>query len=128
VLAVDGRRDWHPAVHEDALIRGAFARHQRGDKGFGPALGSDAPDYLAARLAAAGYAVSTAPSDWEIGGAARDMLATIIDGEGRAATEAQPDAAAAIAAWQARRQAELAAGTLSLRIGHRDVLGLPGAG
>jgi hypothetical protein len=102
VLAVDGRRDWHPAVPEDALIRGAFARHQRGDKGFGPALGSDAPDYLAARLAAAGYAVSTAPSDWEIGGAARDMLATIIDGEARAATEAQPDAAAAIAAWQAR--------------------------
>jgi hypothetical protein len=128
VLTVDGRREWHPAAPEDALIRGAFARHQRGDKGFGPALGSDAPDYLAARLAAAGYAVSTAPSDWRIDGGQRDMLAAIIAGEARAATEAQPDAAAEIAAWQARRETELATGALSLQVGHRDVLGLPGEG
>ena len=127
-LAVDGRREWHPATPEDALIHGGFARHQRGDKGFGPALGGDAPDYLAARLDAAGYAVSTAPSDWRIGPDERGMLDAIIAGEARAAAEAQPDAAAAIAAWQARREAELAAGTLSLRIGHRDVLGLPGEG
>jgi len=126
VLVVDGRREWCPAAPEDALIHGAFARHQRGDKGFGPALGSDAPDYLAARLAAAGYAVSTAPSDWRIGPDERGMLAAIIAGEARAAAEAQPDAAAAIAAWQARREVELAMGALSLRVGHRDVLGVPG--
>ena len=126
VLAVDGRREWHPAAPEDALICGAFARHQRGDKGFGPALGGAAPDYLAARLSAAGYAVSTAPSDWWIGPDEPGMLAAVIAGEVRAAAEAQPDAAAAIAAWRARREAELRAGTLSLRIGHRDVLGLPG--
>ena len=125
VLTVDGRREWHPAAPEDALIRGAFARHQRGDKGFGPALGGDAPDYLAARLAAGGYAVTVAPSDWQIDGAQREMVAAVIAGEARAAAEAQPDAAAEIAAWQARREAELATGALSLRIGHRDVLGLP---
>lgn len=39
-----------------------------------------------------------------------------------------PDAAPAIAAWQARREAGLAAGALSLRVGHRDVLGLLGEG
>ena len=126
VLTVDGRREWHPAAPEDALIRGAFTRHQRSDKGFGPALGADAPAYLAARLTAAGYAVSTAPSDWHVGGEERDALAAIVAGEARAAGEMQPDAAAALAAGHARRAAELAAGALSLRVGHRDVLGLPG--
>ncbi|HET7595177.1 MAG TPA: class I SAM-dependent methyltransferase [Stellaceae bacterium] len=126
VLAVDGRRDWHPPSPEDALIRGAFARHQRGEKGFGPALGADASAYLAARLSGAGYAVSTAPSNWRVGGEACDMLAAIVAGEARAAGEMQPDAAATIAAWHERRKAELTAGALSLLVGHRDVLGLPG--
>jgi SAM-dependent methyltransferase len=126
VLTVDGRRHWRPEAPEDALIRDAFAWHQRGDKGFGPALGAEASAYLAARLMEAGYAVSTAPSDWQIGAAARDMLAAIVAGEAHAADETRPDAAASVAAWRARRKAELAAGALSLRVGHRDVLGLPG--
>jgi hypothetical protein len=126
VLAVDGRREWQPSAPEDELIRGAFARHQRSDKGFGPALGADASAYLAARLSTAGYVVSTAPSDWHVGAEARDMLAAVVTGEARAAGEMRPDAAAAIAAWQARRRAELTEGALSLLIGHRDVLGLPG--
>jgi hypothetical protein len=125
VLAIDGRRRWQPAAPEDELIHDAFARHQRGDKGFGPALGAAASAYLAARLADAGYAVSTAPSDWRIGSAERDMLAAVVAGEARAAAEMRPDAAASIAAWQARRTRELAAGALSLVVGHRDVLGLP---
>jgi len=125
-LAVDGRRQWRPAAPEDALIRDAFARHQQGDKGFGPALGAAASAYLAARLTEAGYAASTAPSDWHIGTEQRDMLAVIVAGEARAAGEMRPDAALAIAAWHARRKAEQAAGALSLVVGHRDVLGLPG--
>jgi hypothetical protein len=125
MLAVDGRREWRPAAPEDALIRDGFNRHQRGDKGFGPALGADAPEYMAARLTASGYAVSTAPSDWQIGATQRDMLAATVAGEAHAAGEARPDAAAAIAVWHARRKAEISAGTLSLRVGHRDVLGVP---
>jgi hypothetical protein len=34
----------------------------------------------------------------------------------------RPDAAPAIAAWSAQRKAELAAGVLSLMVGHRDLL------
>lgn len=126
VLAVDGRREWHPAAPEDELIRSGFARHQRSDKGLGVALGPDASAYLAARLGAAGYAVSTARSDWRIGAEAPDMLAAIVASEARAAGEMRPDAAAAIAAWHEQRKAELRAGALSLRVGHRDVLGIPG--
>jgi hypothetical protein len=125
VLAVDGRREWRPGAPEDALIRAGFDRHQRGDKGFGPALGADAPAYMAARLTAAGYAVSTVPSDWQIGASAHDMIAATVAGEAHAAGEARPDAAAAIAAWHARRKGEMGAGRLSLLVGHRDVLGVP---
>jgi len=124
-LAVDGRRQWHPEAAEDALVRGAFSRHQRRDKGFGPALGCAAPVYLGARLAAAGCAVASAASDWRIGPDHRQMLAAVIDGESQAALEQCPDAAGAIAGWAARRRAELAAGVLALTVGHRDLLALP---
>jgi hypothetical protein len=45
--------------------------------------------------------------------------------ESAAAAAQQPDAAAAVAGWAAQRRAELAAGVLSLAIGHRDILALP---
>jgi hypothetical protein len=121
-LVIDGRRQWHPPAADDALVRDAFAAHQRRDKGFGPALGPTAPVYLGARLAAAGYAVTTATSDWRIGPDHRRMLAAVIDAEVIAAAEARPDAAPAIALWSAQRKAELGAGVLSLMIGHRDLL------
>jgi hypothetical protein len=125
VLTVDGRRQWHPAAAADALVRDAFTAHQRRDKGFGPALGATAPVYLGARLAAAGCAVASAASDWRIGPDDRRMLAAVIDMESAAAAEQQPEAAVTIAAWAAQRRAELAAGVLSLAVGHRDILALP---
>jgi hypothetical protein len=125
LLTVDGRRQWHPAAAADALVRDAFTAHQRRDKGFGPALGAAAPVYLGARLAAAGCAVASAASDWRIGPDDRRMLAAVIDMESAAATEQQPEAAVAIARWAAQRRAELAAGALSLAVGHRDILALP---
>jgi hypothetical protein len=125
VLTVDGRRHWHPAAAADALVREAFTAHQRRDKGFGPALGATAPVYLGARLAAAGCAVASAASDWRVGPDDRRLLAAVIGMESAAAAEQQPEAAATIAGWAAQRRSEVAAGTLSLAIGHRDMLALP---
>jgi hypothetical protein len=59
-LSVDGRIDWDPAHPADGLIAAAFARDQHRDKGFGPALGPDAPDAAAAALEAHGYEVRLA--------------------------------------------------------------------
>ena len=125
VLTVDGRRVWRPAAPEDAIVRAAFARHQRRDKGFGPALGPDATGHLAAVLAAAGFAVTTAASDWQIGSGDPAMLRALVTAEAGAAGEAAPESAAAIAAWQTRRAAELAAGILAVTIGHCDLLAVP---
>ncbi len=124
-LAVDGRRQWQPADATDTVLYEAFARHQQRDKGFGPPLAGAATVYLGARLAAAGYAVSTAASDWRVGSDHRALLAAVIEAERRAASEARPERAPDFASWAERRRAALAAGTLSLTIGHRDLLALP---
>jgi SAM-dependent methyltransferase len=127
-LSYDGRMDAQPAHVADATVRAAFNAHQRRDKGFGPALGPAAGDAVAAVLTSRGYAVRRGRSDWRLdasvaGDAA--LLAPLLDGIAHAACEQTPGDAAAIADWLARRQAQRAAGTLRMTVGHDDTLGLP---
>jgi SAM-dependent methyltransferase len=124
-LNVDGRTHWHPGDPDDAAVHDCFARHQQRDKGFGPALGPQAVPRAAALLAAAGYQVARAASDWiidargaEPGAAA--MLAAMVDGMAGAAIEQDRDAAARIQVWQARRHAAL--GVTRLQVGHTDLI------
>ncbi|MBH0237897.1 class I SAM-dependent methyltransferase [Methylobrevis albus] len=127
-LSYDGVMHFDPAHPLDAEVTELFNRHQRSDKGFGPALGPDAAATAAAVFAARGYRVVTAPSPWEIAGttadeapetaAFREQLLTGIAG---AAREINPAAKAAIDNWLAFR---LAAPGI-IRIGHGDLLALP---
>ena len=55
VLTFDGRIDWQPAHPLDLAVRNLVNRHQRTDKGFGPALGPERAPALA-RAAARGRA------------------------------------------------------------------------
>ena len=124
-LSVDGRRQWSPPAPEDAAVQAAFRRHQGRDKGLGPALGDMAATVIGDRLRTRGFAVTTAASDWRLGRADATLLAALAAGEAKAAAKAVPDRSTAIAAWRARRLNEAAAGTLSVTIGHCDVLALP---
>lgn len=125
-LTVDGRDRFVPPRAGDRLVAAAFARHMRRDKGFGPAMGQDAPSMLARILAEAGFLVATAPSDWLIPRTATAMLAEMVEGHAAAAAEAMPAAAARIAAWRGARLRAVAAARLALVIGHRDLLAIPG--
>lgn len=120
-LSHDGRREWRPADAADAEIAARFNRHQRGDKGFGPALGPTAPAYMRRGLSGLGYRVETARADWRLGAADRDMLLALIDEAARASGAE----AASVAAWRRRRLAQARAGRLALRIGHVDLLARP---
>lgn len=120
-LSYDGRRAWRPAAAEDTEVAARFDRHQRGDKGFGPALGPAAPAYLRSRLVGLGYRVETARADWRLGAADRDMLLALIDGTAEACGADAP----VVEAWRRRRLAEARAGRLALRIGHLDLLARP---
>jgi hypothetical protein len=124
-LAADGRRRWQPPDAADDELRDAFGRHQRRDKGFGPALGGAGTVYLGARMAAAGCAVATAASDWVLDAGQNSLLATLIEAERQAASAERPEAAARFAAWAGRRRAQLAAGSLSFILGQRDLLAVP---
>lgn len=125
-LTVDGRRQWHPPLPADLALDDAFRRHQAGDKGFGPAQGALAAPYLANRLAARGYKITTARSDWRIATAHSDMLLRMIDESTAVAGEAEPAEAAVFAGWSAERHAQARSGLLSLEIGHLDLLAIPG--
>lgn len=124
-LTVDGRREWRPALPQDARIHDAFARHQARDKGFGPALGGRAVRRLADGFAARGYEVSTARSDWRIGAEDSDMLRQMVVETAGAAGEAEPAAASLFAEWSERRSAQIRSGALALEVGHLDLLALP---
>jgi hypothetical protein len=126
MLTADGRRLWEPPVPGDEQVAAAFRAHQSGDKGFGPALGDAAPAALASALSARGFEIAQAASDWQLGARDAMLLADLITGEAEAAAEAPPLDKGVIKGWETGRRRLLDNGRLSLVIGHRDILALPG--
>jgi SAM-dependent methyltransferase len=119
-LSYDGQMGWEPAGPGDDAVTAAFNRHQRGDKGLGPALGPDAVTQAAALFGAAGFAVSQAESPWQLGPDQAALQAALVGGIAEAAAEAGCEAAGD---W-GRIRIEAAAHS-TCRIGHGDLLALP---
>jgi hypothetical protein len=110
------------------VVRAGFRRDQLRDKGLGPALGARAPAAVRRALAARGFRVASAASDWRIPPAAGAMLAALVEGHAGAALRQMPRHVDAIADWRAVRLRQAADGRLAIRIGHRDSLALPPPG
>jgi hypothetical protein len=123
-LTYDGRVKMQPSLSDDALITNLVNRHQRIDKGFGRALGPDAPGVTQAKLLDRSYRVSRRASDWHIGNQDAGLQASLIRGWAGAAMEAAPESRAAIGSWCAARLALLSEGQSRLVVGHQDLLGL----
>ncbi|NBC12102.1 MAG: class I SAM-dependent methyltransferase [Gammaproteobacteria bacterium] len=129
-LSYDGRCTVSPAHGEDARVVGLVNRHQRTDKGFGPALGPAAAERAAARCRALGWRVEMAPSDWVLGTEAPDLQQALLAGWRDAAAEMAASSGAALPAsrldaWLTARCGWVAAGRSWLRVGHQDLLALP---
>ena len=116
-LTYDGHIKWEPAVPFDGLALNAVNCHQRGDKGFGLALGPDAAPALARML---GGGTELARSDWRLGPGDRAMQRVLI--KGYAGVTDDP----ALRAWAKRRMAYLQVRRSALTVGHLDLLYLPG--
>lgn len=126
-LTVDGRIELEPRDALDDRVLAAFGRDQRRDKGFGPALGPDAAAHARAAFAAAGFTVASETSDWVIGAdATRPLAAALLESYADLARTLEPPARDSIEAWRRRRAAQLADGALTLRVGHVDLLAVPG--
>lgn len=122
-LSYDGHISCDPPDEGDERVRALVNQHQRGDKGFGQALGPDAAHVAEACFRAAGYTVLVAPSDWVLTPDLRDLQQQLVDGWAGAAAEMAPAAADDIEAWRERRRAHIAAGVSTLRVGHQDLAG-----
>lgn len=127
-LTYDGRTVCTPAEPDDAVVLGAFNRHQLGDKGFGPALGPGAARAAEGVLTRLGYEVATASSDWLIDASAREMQRALLDGWRSAAVEVHAAPRSDLDAWHERRRQHVDAGRSTLRVGHVDVVGLCSTG
>lgn len=115
---------------EDRWIRQLINTHQQRDKGFGAALGGNAPYALNDAFAQRGYRVASAPSPWRLlpGHAESVTLGhALLDGWVQAARELAPQSEARLATWLASRRTALETGTLGLWLGHDDVFAYPPA-
>jgi hypothetical protein len=123
-LSYDGRVAIAPADPSDEAIIAALNRHQRTDKGFGPALGPAAAAAAIELFERIGYTVVKGASDWVLG-PADDVQAEVLAGLATAAFEICGVATSAIDRWIARRKIMLAAQVSTLRVGHIDFFARP---
>ena len=127
-LTYDGRIHCSPEEPGDDDIRQLVNEHQRGDKGFGAALGPAASTVAAECFGALGYSVEREASDWHLEPDAAELQRQLIDGWSRAAVQMAPDRSAFIREWTDRRLAHVLEGHSRLVVGHEDLaVWLPGA-
>ena len=121
VLSYDGTIRWEPALAGDDRVRDWLNRHQRMDKGFGPALGPDAAPALAALLEERGYPVALRPSPWLLGPEQALLQHALLTGWVAAVREIAPEPADELADWADQRRLLIKQGRTRLAVGHWDL-------
>ena len=123
VLSYDGTIRWQPALAGDDRVRDAVNRHQRTDKGFGPALGPEAAPTLAALLTDQGYDVVLRPGPWRLGPEHAALQTALLTGWAAAVQEitAEPADQDELAVWVDQRQQLISQGNSRLTVGHWDL-------
>ena len=123
-LSYDGRIECTPYEPEDDEVRGLVNEHQKRDKGFGPALGPDAPTHVVDLLSSAQYELRYETSDWKLGEESPQLQRQLIEGWTSAASEIAPDRRTQLDDWRRRRHAHVNSGRSRLLVGHVDVAGI----
>jgi hypothetical protein len=120
-LTYNGGISCSPGDPEDAMVRDLVNRHQRIDKGFGPALGPDAAASAARAFAAHGYHVRQERSDWILADDVPVLQNQLIEGWADAAVEIAPEESRRVDGWKTRRLAHVSAGRSRIVVGHDDL-------
>jgi SAM-dependent methyltransferase len=123
-LSYDGGVVLEPVCRGDREVIAAVNRHQRTDKGLGPALGPDAAGIASRRLHEAGFTVAQDRSDWRFMPLDRTIQTDMLTGWAGAAREITGDPAM-VAAWLGERAEHVAAGRSHMRVGHVDLFAAP---
>ena len=123
-LSYDGVVALMPESRHDAAVMAAVHRHQRTDKGFGPALGPDAARAAPERFRGAGFAVLEGRSDWWFGANDREIQMEMLAGWAGAAGEIGVDSSI-LDEWLRERRDCVTAGRSQMRVGHIDFFATP---
>jgi len=124
-LTYDGRAALEPADPLDRQVIEAVNRHQRTDKGFGPALGPAAAQAAVERFERLGYSVEQGPSDWVFQPGDSEIQAETLGGWVAATREIGGVPDAELANWLERRQEWIVEGRSIIRVGHVDLFARP---
>jgi SAM-dependent methyltransferase len=124
-LNYDGAVALSPECRHDGEVIAAVNRHQRTNKGFGPALGPDAARIAPERLRAAGFSVVEGRSDWQFDAGDDAIQMEMLAGWAGAAREIGADPTL-VAQWLAERRGHVSAGRSQMRVGHVDFFARPG--
>lgn len=119
-LSVAAAVRFDPPDPLDAIVAAAFDDHQRRTVAGRHLLGPDAPAVAARALEARGARVTVRPSPWRLGPDRADLAAAWLRGWTSAAVEQRPDLV--LEAYVEDRLAALAAGTVTVTVGHQDLL------
>ena len=122
-LNYDGCIKWTPFHPLDAAILMNFNTDQRRDKGFGPALGPDATDFLKTQFHSTKFQCLSAKSPWLLGSADYLLTESLINGISDVAIQTDGLTNSDIQDWKTFRIKNVRTGTCYL--GHTDILVLP---
>ena len=122
-LNYDGCIRWTPFHPLDASILMNFNADQRRDKGFGPALGPDATDFLTRQFHCTKFQCLSAKSPWLLGAADYLLTESLINGISGVAIQTDELTNSDILDWKTFRMKNVRNGTCFL--GHTDILVLP---
>lgn len=124
-LTYDGRISLQPTDDEDQIIWNLVNTHQLTDKGFGPALGWNAPAAAATAFTESGFMTRRADSSWRVAAQYPALQAALVEGWAEAAKRMGSVEAARVDHWRNRRQADVNAGRIEILVGHEDLLATP---
>jgi hypothetical protein len=124
-LTYQGSASLDPAEPFDLEVIAAVNRHQRRDKGFGPALGPEAGRRAVRSFERVGYNVLPGSSDWVFEPHDREIQLQVLAGWAVAATELGDLPPTAIANWLAQRRNLVMAGQSNMTVGHVDLFATP---
>lgn len=123
-LTYDGLTTFAPVDPLDLTLIDAVNRHQKTDKGFGPALGPAAAAAAPERFRTLGYTVTQGGSDWVFDPKDVEIQTEVLTGWAAAAREIGVPIDDVVT-WLARRRDHIAAGRSVMRVGHVDFFAQP---
>lgn len=124
-LTYDGRSECEPRHNADDKILDAINRHQKTDKGFGPALGPQAFERANKLFQEAGYEILCEQSDWNATHRHGEFQQLLFKGWHEAACEMEPLNKDLFDNWLAFHNTQIDEGLSSVTVGHMDLFAIP---